>query len=424
MSLDNSDQTQIGNHVRLMCSFGGKILPRPHDNQLRYIGGDTRIVSVPRATTYAALHTKLSKTAGVADVAIKYQLPSEELDALVTVASDEDVENMMDEIDRSGRSGGGGRMRVFLFKRSEGGEDSRGSSISSLLDGSSHRESWFLDTLNNGGGGGDEGGGGGGGGKLERERSEVSSVVSELPDYLFGLECLDHESKSKIRPGLPETVGSDTDSPVPVNITSPFSSGPLTPVSRSMGDLPPVKTKPEGPMGSGLEQSESGFQDLSGQVQEPAQYMSAPPVWGNFPGQGYPGHMAQAMHMYYMPGSAPIAQGGTHVQPMPVPRPYLQPYQVQSGQVPLGYHPMIPGPGPTYGGSMRPTYVGSTRMVPTDPYMQARTMPVGLNQPLYYGINNETMVPSFPGSAVPIPENDVPGAAPAENANANWIARN
>ncbi|KAJ0451632.1 hypothetical protein HanHA300_Chr15g0569741 [Helianthus annuus] len=51
--------------VRFMCSFGGKILPRPHDNQLRYVGGDTRIVSVLRHnTTFSSLLNKLSKLSG------------------------------------------------------------------------------------------------------------------------------------------------------------------------------------------------------------------------------------------------------------------------------------------------------------------------------------------------------------------------
>lgn len=47
--------------VRLMVSFGGKILPRPHDNQLRYVGGDTRIVAVNRSTSFSLLLSKLSK---------------------------------------------------------------------------------------------------------------------------------------------------------------------------------------------------------------------------------------------------------------------------------------------------------------------------------------------------------------------------
>lgn len=56
----SNDQTR----VRFMCSFGGKILPRPHDNQLRYVGGDTRIVAVQRATTFSSLLSKLSKLSG------------------------------------------------------------------------------------------------------------------------------------------------------------------------------------------------------------------------------------------------------------------------------------------------------------------------------------------------------------------------
>lgn len=50
--------------IRFMCSFGGKILPRPHDNQLRYVGGDTRIVAVNRSITFSALILKLSKLSG------------------------------------------------------------------------------------------------------------------------------------------------------------------------------------------------------------------------------------------------------------------------------------------------------------------------------------------------------------------------
>lgn len=50
--------------ARFMCSFGGKILPRPHDNQLRYVGGETRIVAVNRCTSFSAMLSKLSKLAG------------------------------------------------------------------------------------------------------------------------------------------------------------------------------------------------------------------------------------------------------------------------------------------------------------------------------------------------------------------------
>ncbi|KAM1043753.1 hypothetical protein PS2_034708 [Malus domestica] len=47
----NHPSHDLNLRVRFMCSFGGKILPRPHDNQLRYVGGDTRIVVVHRTVS-------------------------------------------------------------------------------------------------------------------------------------------------------------------------------------------------------------------------------------------------------------------------------------------------------------------------------------------------------------------------------------
>ncbi|KAH7365654.1 hypothetical protein KP509_18G039700 [Ceratopteris richardii] len=49
-------------------------------------------------------------------VVMKYQLPNEDLDALISIACDEDVENMMDEYDRLQASeAGSNRLRIFLF---------------------------------------------------------------------------------------------------------------------------------------------------------------------------------------------------------------------------------------------------------------------------------------------------------------------
>jgi hypothetical protein len=50
--------------VRFMCTFGGRILPRPPDNQLCYVGGDNRMVAVHRHTTFASLLSKLAKLSG------------------------------------------------------------------------------------------------------------------------------------------------------------------------------------------------------------------------------------------------------------------------------------------------------------------------------------------------------------------------
>ncbi|XP_078428573.1 protein PAL OF QUIRKY-like [Wolffia australiana] len=133
--------------IRLMCSFGGKILPRPYDRRLRYAGGETRIVAVPRAATFAVLLAKLSSLVGggaaAAAVKIKYQLPHEDLDALISVSCDDDVEIMLEENDRLGGGGAAGRrLRLFLFPADDGGAANRAAFI---------RDRWLLDAISCGG---------------------------------------------------------------------------------------------------------------------------------------------------------------------------------------------------------------------------------------------------------------------------------
>lgn len=56
-----------------------------------------------------------------APVAIRYQLPDEDLDALVSVSSAEDLDNMMDEYDKLAEVSGDGsaKLRLFLFSQAE-----------------------------------------------------------------------------------------------------------------------------------------------------------------------------------------------------------------------------------------------------------------------------------------------------------------
>jgi len=42
-----------GERVKLFCSHGGKILPRPTDGALKYVGGETRVVVIPRSITFS-----------------------------------------------------------------------------------------------------------------------------------------------------------------------------------------------------------------------------------------------------------------------------------------------------------------------------------------------------------------------------------
>eukprot|EP00250_Pteridium_aquilinum_P016311 c23044_g1_i1 orf=626-5191(+) len=107
-----------GPRVKFMCSFGGRILPRPGDGTLRYAGGDTRIISVSRYAKYSDLMHKMGRLYGQ-PVLMKYQLPNEDLDALISISCDEDVENMMEEYDRLQSSEGSNRLRIFLFSPAE-----------------------------------------------------------------------------------------------------------------------------------------------------------------------------------------------------------------------------------------------------------------------------------------------------------------
>ncbi|KAL4555251.1 hypothetical protein LXL04_037864 [Taraxacum kok-saghyz] len=103
----------INYKVKFMCSYGGKIHPRPHDNQLAYIGSETKILSVDRSIKFTALIAKLAALCD-ADVCFKYQLSVKDLDALISVTNDDDLDQMMIEYDRLNRaSPKPARLRLF-----------------------------------------------------------------------------------------------------------------------------------------------------------------------------------------------------------------------------------------------------------------------------------------------------------------------
>ncbi|KAK1550898.1 hypothetical protein Q3G72_026599 [Acer saccharum] len=117
---EGGDDSVSEKKVKFLCSFGGKILPRPSDGVLRYVGGQTRIISVRRDVSFNELAQKMVDTYGQ-PVIIKYQLPDEDLDSLVSISCPDDLDNMMDEyeklVERS--SDGSAKLRVFLFSASE-----------------------------------------------------------------------------------------------------------------------------------------------------------------------------------------------------------------------------------------------------------------------------------------------------------------
>ncbi|VVA89986.1 unnamed protein product [Arabis nemorensis] len=103
--------------LKLLCSFGGRILQRPGDGKLRYIGGETRIISVRK---HVGLKELMHKTYALCNHphTIKYQLPGEDLDALISVCSDEDLLHMIEEYQEAETKAGSQRIRVFLVSSS------------------------------------------------------------------------------------------------------------------------------------------------------------------------------------------------------------------------------------------------------------------------------------------------------------------
>ncbi|KAL3527013.1 hypothetical protein ACH5RR_011669 [Cinchona calisaya] len=133
--------------LRLMCSYGGHIVPRPQSKSLLYAGGETRIVALDSrtaASSLSVLSAHLSKTLfNNRPFHLKYQLPNEDLNSLISVTTDEDLQNMLEEHDRISTlsSATPSRIRLFLFPVKP---ESLGSV---LLDPKA--DSWFSDASEN-----------------------------------------------------------------------------------------------------------------------------------------------------------------------------------------------------------------------------------------------------------------------------------
>jgi len=124
-----------------MCSYGGHIVPRPLDKTLCYAGGETRIVAIDRRSAYSlsTLTTHLSKSLmNGKPFSLKYQLPNHDLDSLISISTEEDLANMIEEYDRLAGAGTPSRLRFFLFPLRSDPE---------LHDPTC--EDWFIDALRN-----------------------------------------------------------------------------------------------------------------------------------------------------------------------------------------------------------------------------------------------------------------------------------
>ncbi|KAG2329648.1 hypothetical protein Bca4012_020811 [Brassica carinata] len=112
-------------NLKFLCSYGGRILPRSIDGKLRYVGGFTRVLSVVDSISFSELMVKLEEFCGYT-VDLKCQLPDGDLETLISVKSDEDLTNIVEEYNRVY----GGKIRAVLSTpkqvspRSSGGDAS------------------------------------------------------------------------------------------------------------------------------------------------------------------------------------------------------------------------------------------------------------------------------------------------------------
>ena len=131
-------ESKPGQTIKLLCSYGGKILPRATDGELRYAGGHTRVLTVARSISFsgsfrfpqpafhsrrvfhflcfvesilffefnvslrrcAELMVKLSEFCG-SSVILRCQLPKGDLETLISITNDEDLASIIEEYDRA-----------------------------------------------------------------------------------------------------------------------------------------------------------------------------------------------------------------------------------------------------------------------------------------------------------------------------------
>lgn len=207
---------------------------------------------VDRHTSLSDLTARLSKTLlNGRPFTLKYQLPNEDLDSLISVTTDEDLENMIDEYDRtasnsSNPSAKPSRLRLFLFPI----KPDVSQSIGPILESSTSSDDWFLNALN-------------GAGLLNRGFSDSASVNCLLGlDDDVGVNNLDSGPREAdgSQPGSfgngkggKQDVHSVPDSPM-IETTSSFGS---TSSSPSLANLPPIRVHVEdsgnnGAVGAGV----------------------------------------------------------------------------------------------------------------------------------------------------------------------------
>ncbi|KAL7149157.1 hypothetical protein ABFS83_05G021100 [Erythranthe nasuta] len=154
-SLNSQNLTTL-KPIKFLCSYGGRILPRYPDAKLRYHGGDTRVLSVDRSISFTELMAKLVEMCGTT-VSLRCQLPMEDLDALISITSDEDLANLVEEYDRAAAAAAAPpsppsslKIRAFLSAPKKSASPTSSSASSSSNDSSSPKSPFYTSAVNGG----------------------------------------------------------------------------------------------------------------------------------------------------------------------------------------------------------------------------------------------------------------------------------
>ncbi|KAG9143858.1 hypothetical protein Leryth_011505 [Lithospermum erythrorhizon] len=161
----------------------------------------------------------------MATITMKYQLPNEELDSLISVTTDEDLENMIEEHDRimSTAPVKPARIRLFLFLV----KPETTTSMGALLN-DAKSETWFVDALNNS--------------DLLNRGASDSAVIDNLLDF-DGM--VKNDSSTNLEGSNQEISIADqevhtTQHSLVVETSSSFDSGLSSP---TIENLPPIKVR-------------------------------------------------------------------------------------------------------------------------------------------------------------------------------------
>jgi hypothetical protein len=98
----------------MMCSHGGRFLPCGADGAIRYVGGETRVLVVPRSVSFRELAAKLGEMeVGKIVSTVRYRLADDD-GVLVSVTCDDELAHLRDDYDRLKATRPSASFRVFF----------------------------------------------------------------------------------------------------------------------------------------------------------------------------------------------------------------------------------------------------------------------------------------------------------------------